>query len=58
MAARNIEAAAGTAVADVLRFESVLSSFLSHAEAANASCPCRESDHFALAGLSVVGSLP
>lgn len=53
----NTEAAAGTAVADVLLFESVLSSCLSHAEAANASCTCRNTDRFALAGLFVMGSL-
>lgn len=40
----NIEAAARTAVADVLLFESVLSSCLSQAEAANASCTCRRTE--------------
>lgn len=53
----NIEAAAGTAVADVLLFESVLSSCLSQAEAANASCACRRTDRFALAGLFAVAFL-
>lgn len=35
----------------------VLSSCLSQAEAANTSCTCRKTDHFALAGLFVVASL-
>lgn len=53
----NIEAAARTAVADVLLFESFLSSCPCQPEAANASCTCRKTDCFFLASLFVIGFL-
>lgn len=53
----NVEAEAGTAVAGVLPSESVLSSWISHTGAADASRTCRKTDPFALADLLAVGSL-